>query len=128
MDRRPTLLFRARHGRSHRPLEPKQVLDLPIDGISTYTPIYGIYENGVPKRVAIFNYANDPSGGNDVQAVISLSDPVTGAATTPASVKVKYLAAASVVQKGNFTWAGQVRPDLCPFTLPHHPFKSSIPE
>jgi hypothetical protein len=30
-------------------------------------------------------------------------------ATMPSSVKVKYLAATSVVQKGGFTWAGQVR-------------------
>ncbi|KAJ7200294.1 hypothetical protein GGX14DRAFT_466601 [Mycena pura] len=79
-----------------------QVLDLPIEGISEFTPIYGIYEDGVPKRVAIINYVNDPSGANDVHAVISLAG-----AALPAQVRVKYLAAASVVQKGNYTWAGQ---------------------
>ncbi|KAJ6540793.1 hypothetical protein DFH09DRAFT_63429 [Mycena vulgaris] len=84
------------------PSNQSQVLDLPIANISSYTPVYGIYENGTPKRVAIFNYLDDPSGANDVQAVISISG-----ATMPASVKVKYLAAASVVQKGNYTWAGQ---------------------
>ncbi|KAJ7064676.1 hypothetical protein C8F01DRAFT_771741 [Mycena amicta] len=88
------------------PSNNSQVLDLPIDGISEHTPIYGIYENGVPKRVAIINYIDDPTGANDVHAVISLADP-DGTQTTPASVKVKYLAATTVVQKGNYTWAGQ---------------------
>ncbi|KAJ7457799.1 glycoside hydrolase family 79 protein [Mycena latifolia] len=79
-----------------------QVLDLPIQDISPYTPIYGIYENGTPVRVAIVNYVDDPSGANDVHAVISISG-----GTIPSSVKVKYLAAKTVVQKGNYTWAGQ---------------------
>ncbi|KAJ7167195.1 glycoside hydrolase family 79 protein [Mycena crocata] len=79
-----------------------QVLDLPIAGNSPFTPIYGIYENGVPVRVAIFNYVDDASGATDVHAVISMSG-----APMPAEVKVKYLAAETVVQKGGFTWAGQ---------------------
>ncbi|KAJ7486841.1 hypothetical protein FB451DRAFT_1127091 [Mycena latifolia] len=79
-----------------------QVLDLPIQGISPYTPIYGIYENGTPVRVAILNYVDDPSGANDIHAIISISG-----GTIPASVKVKYLAAKTVVQKGGYTWAGQ---------------------
>ncbi|KAJ7117214.1 glycoside hydrolase family 79 protein [Mycena crocata] len=84
------------------PSNQSQVLDLPIAGISEKTPIYGIYEDGVPKRVAIINYIDDPSGANDVNAVISISG-----GTMPASVKVKRLAAESVVQKGGYTWAGQ---------------------
>nr|GAT61181.1 predicted protein [Mycena chlorophos] len=88
------------------PSNTTQVLNLPIDGISEFTPIYGIYESGVPKRVAIVNYINDPSGANDVHAIITLANP-DGTQTTPSSVKVKYLAASSVVQKGNYTWAGQ---------------------
>ncbi|KAJ7457804.1 glycoside hydrolase family 79 protein [Mycena latifolia] len=79
-----------------------QVFDLPIQGISPYTPIYGIYENGTPVRVAIVNYVDDPSGANDVHTVISIAG-----GTIPASVKVKYLAAKTVVQKGGYTWAGQ---------------------
>ncbi|KAJ7090783.1 hypothetical protein B0H15DRAFT_884060 [Mycena belliarum] len=79
-----------------------QVLDLPIPGISPFTPIYGIYEKGTPVRVAIINYVEDPLGANDVHAVISIAG-----GSLPASVKVKYLAAKSVVQKGNITWAGQ---------------------
>ncbi|KAJ7861061.1 glycoside hydrolase family 79 protein [Mycena leptocephala] len=61
-----------------------------------------IYENGVPVRVGIFNYVDDPSGANTVHAVISIAG-----ATMPASVRVKYLAATTVVQKGGYTWAGQ---------------------
>ncbi|KAJ7453359.1 glycoside hydrolase family 79 protein [Mycena galericulata] len=90
------------------PSNQTQVVDLPIEGLSDNTPVYGIYENGVAKRVAIFNTVDDPSGANDVQAVISISDSVSGAAVPmPSAVKVKYLAASSVVQKGNYTWAGQ---------------------
>ncbi|KAF7315155.1 Glyco-hydro-79C domain-containing protein [Mycena indigotica] len=88
------------------PSNNSQVLDLPIEGLSDSTPVYAIYENGVPKRVAIVNYVNDPSHANDISVVISLANQ-DGTKTTPASVKVKYLAAASVVQKGNITWAGQ---------------------
>ncbi|KAF7322011.1 Glyco-hydro-79C domain-containing protein [Mycena kentingensis (nom. inval.)] len=90
------------------PSNTSQVLDMAgiIDGISDKTPVYGIYEDGVPKRVAIINYIDDPSGANTVNAVISLANS-DGTQTTPASVKVKYLLASSVVQKGNYTWAGQ---------------------
>ncbi|KAJ7181191.1 glycoside hydrolase family 79 protein [Mycena filopes] len=73
-----------------------------VEDLSPSTPIYGIYENGTPVRVAIVNYLDDPTGAHDVHAVIAIAG-----ATMPAAVKVKYLAATSVVQKGNFTWAGQ---------------------
>ncbi|KAJ6614100.1 hypothetical protein B0H10DRAFT_2221571 [Mycena sp. CBHHK59/15] len=75
-----------------------QVLDLNITGSSQYTPIYGIYENRDPVRIAVFNYVDDLS---NVTAVIS----VTGAIL--AQVKVKYLVATSISQKGSYTWAGQ---------------------
>ncbi|KAJ6577637.1 hypothetical protein B0H19DRAFT_932173 [Mycena capillaripes] len=84
------------------PSNQTQVLNIGVPGLTSYTPIYGIYENGTPVRVAVFNYVDDPSGANDVHAVISISG-----ATTPSSVKVKYLAATTVVQKGGYTWAGQ---------------------
>ncbi|KAJ7081158.1 glycoside hydrolase family 79 protein [Mycena belliarum] len=84
------------------PSNQSQVLDLPIEGLSEFTPIYAIYEGGVPKRVAVFNYLDDPTGASDVSAVISIAG-----ATLPTAVKVKYLAAKTVVQKGNITWAGQ---------------------
>ncbi|KAJ7464342.1 hypothetical protein FB451DRAFT_1138730 [Mycena latifolia] len=77
-----------------------QVLDLNITGV--YTPAYGLYENGKPVRVAAFNYVDDPTGASDVTVAVS----VAGGAT-PAQVKVKYLLANSVSQKGGYTWAGQ---------------------
>ncbi|KAJ7669142.1 hypothetical protein B0H17DRAFT_1018163 [Mycena rosella] len=79
-----------------------QVLDLQIPGLSQYTPVYGIYENGTPVRVAIVNYVDDPTGANTVHAVISMSG-----GSMPATVKVKRLSAQSVVQKGGYTWANQ---------------------
>ncbi|KAJ7671734.1 hypothetical protein B0H17DRAFT_1162094 [Mycena rosella] len=84
------------------PSNETQVLNIGVPGLSSFTPIYGIYENGTPVRVALFNYVDDPSGANDVHAIISIAG-----GTIPASVKVKYLAAKTVVQKGNYTWAGQ---------------------
>ncbi|KAK7024767.1 hypothetical protein R3P38DRAFT_2530271 [Favolaschia claudopus] len=85
------------------PSNNTQVLNIGVDNLSSLTPIYGIYENGTPVRVAVINYIDDPSGANTVHAIISIAG-----ATIPSSVKVKYLAAKTVVQKGNYTWAGQV--------------------
>ncbi|KAF7325829.1 Glyco-hydro-79C domain-containing protein [Mycena kentingensis (nom. inval.)] len=79
-----------------------QVQYLALPGNSDSTPIYGLWENGVPKRVAIINYVDDPSGANTLNAVISIAGT-----TLPSSVKVKFLSADSVVQKGNYKWAGQ---------------------
>ncbi|KAJ7331317.1 glycoside hydrolase family 79 protein [Mycena albidolilacea] len=84
------------------PSNNTQVFNYGVTDLSSFTPIYGIYENGTPVRVAVFNYLDDPSGANTVHAVIAIAG-----ATMPSSVKVKYLAAASVVQKGGYTWAGQ---------------------
>ncbi|KAJ6513514.1 hypothetical protein DFH09DRAFT_999118 [Mycena vulgaris] len=79
-----------------------QVLDLNISASGPFRPIYGLYENGKPVRVAAFNYVDDPTGASDVDVVISIAG-----GTTPAQVKVKYLAAKTVSQKGGYTWAGQ---------------------
>ena len=61
----------------------------------------------------LFNYVSDPSGASDLTVQLSLSGGVGAsggsAVAPPAQVKVKYLQASSVSQKGNFTWAGQVR-------------------
>ncbi|KAJ7898477.1 hypothetical protein B0H13DRAFT_2337413 [Mycena leptocephala] len=54
-----------------------------------------IHENGTSMGVAVFNYVDHPSGANTV----------------------KYLAAASVVQKGGYTWVGQSL--LMTHTLPY---------
>ncbi|KAJ7783995.1 glycoside hydrolase family 79 protein, partial [Mycena maculata] len=90
------------------PTNTTQVLDLQANGDNEFTPAYAIYEAGEPVRVALFNYITDPSGTSDVTAVISVaSGAAGGGGATPAAVKVKYLQAASVAQKGNYTWAGQ---------------------
>ncbi|KAJ7850759.1 hypothetical protein B0H13DRAFT_2400859 [Mycena leptocephala] len=83
-----------------RPSNKTQILDLQANGNIEFTPAYGIYENGNPVGVGLFNYITDAS---DVTAVISID----GGNTTPTQVKVKYLTATSVAQKGGYTWAGQ---------------------
>ncbi|KIK77729.1 glycoside hydrolase family 79 protein [Paxillus rubicundulus Ve08.2h10] len=88
------------------PSNKSQVLDLQMNGGNEFTPGYAIYENGQPTRLALINFVNDASGANDYTASISI------AGATPAQVKVKYLSAASVVQKYNFTWAGQTFGDV----------------
>ncbi|KAF7307934.1 Glyco-hydro-79C domain-containing protein [Mycena kentingensis (nom. inval.)] len=83
------------------PSNQTQVLDLHANNNNEFTPAYAIYDAGKPARVALFNYITDASGTSDVTAVISVGD------ATPAAVKVKYLQAPSVAQKGSYTWAGQ---------------------
>jgi Glycosyl hydrolase family 79 C-terminal beta domain len=114
------------------PSNTSQVLDLNANSGNPLTPAYAIYENGNPVRVALFNYVTDPSGNSAITASISIGGGQTGQPNaTPSEVKVKYvvfffmrsgkvegligvrvfcryLAASSVSQKGNFTWAGQV--------------------
>ncbi|KAJ6613845.1 hypothetical protein B0H10DRAFT_2047277 [Mycena sp. CBHHK59/15] len=90
------------------PSNTSQVLDLQANGANEFTPAYAIYEGGNPVRVALFNYITDASGASDVTAVISVAQGNAGGGdATPSSVKVKFLAAASVSQKGGYTWAGQ---------------------
>ena len=84
-----------------------QVIDLFPNNASEYKPAYGIYENGQMARVALFNYMTDPSGAHDYTTTISIGGN-REANAMPSSVKVKYLQAASVAQKANITWAGQV--------------------
>lgn len=60
-------------------------MDLGANGGNEFTPAYAIYENGVPVRVALFNYITDPSGASDYTASVSVGN------ATPASVKVKYV-------------------------------------
>jgi len=85
-----------------------QVLDLNANGGNIFTPAYAIYEKGNPVRVALFNFVTDPSGASNITASIAIGGGQTGQPNAvPAQVTVKYLAASSVSQKGNFTWAGQ---------------------
>ncbi|KAH8977188.1 hypothetical protein EDB86DRAFT_3007728 [Lactarius hatsudake] len=87
------------------PSNVSQVIDITQN---PFTPIYAIYENGTPTKLALFNFITDPSGANDWTATISVGGGQTGQpGATPSSVKVKYLSAQSVASKGNFTWANQ---------------------
>lgn len=101
------------------PTNTAQVIDLTPPTVD-FTPVYAIYEKGNLARMALFNYMTDPSGNNDYTATIAV------AGTVPTQVRVKcvlpntcavqktdfailrYLSAASVAQKGNITWGGQV--------------------
>ncbi|KAH9976639.1 hypothetical protein BGW80DRAFT_1289584 [Lactifluus volemus] len=87
------------------PSNASQVLDLTQNQL---TPIYAIYENGTPTKLALFNFVTDPSGTNDWTATFPVGGGQTGqVGGTPLLVKVKYLTAPSVSSKGNFTWANQ---------------------
>ena len=91
-------------GRSNQ----SQVIDLGVNDGDLSTPGYAIYENGTPMRVALFNYLDDTSGAHDLKVAISVGGGETGQpASTPSSVRVKYLRAEHVTSKTNFTWAGQ---------------------
>lgn len=78
-----------------------QVVDLFANGGNAFTPAYAIYEGQNPARVALFNFDNDPTGAAAYTASITVPTAVS-------SVQVKYLAADSVSQLANVTWAGQV--------------------
>ncbi|KAJ7572751.1 glycoside hydrolase family 79 protein, partial [Mycena floridula] len=84
------------------PTNASQILDLKANNNSDFTPAYAIYENGVPARIALFNYIDDPSGASTYSATVSING-----GSPLSQVKVKYLTAPSVSTKYNFTWAGQ---------------------
>ncbi|KAG2005628.1 hypothetical protein CC2G_002017 [Coprinopsis cinerea AmutBmut pab1-1] len=90
------------------PSNGAQVLDLEANNGNVYTPAYAVYEHGRPVRVLLINFIDDPSGANDITISISVGGGSTGEPNaSPSQVRVKYLLASSVSQKGNFTWAGQ---------------------
>jgi hypothetical protein len=81
-----------------------QIQDTFANYANPYTPVYTIYENGVPARVAAFNYM-DAAGNGSADATLSIVLP-----SVPSQVTVKYLLAGSVSTKsstGSITWAGQ---------------------
>ncbi|OCH90122.1 hypothetical protein OBBRIDRAFT_793583 [Obba rivulosa] len=84
-----------------------QVLDLNMNGGNTYTPGYGIWENGQLARLVLINFMTDPSGASSYTATISVGGVNGESNATPASVRVKMLQAESVAVKENITWAGQ---------------------
>jgi hypothetical protein len=106
------------------PHNASQIVDLTSN---INTPIYAIYENGAPTKVALFNFVTDQTGASTYTATISIGGGSTGQNNaTPLQVQVKcvllplhesllkppyhrYLLAESVSSQSDFTWAGQVR-------------------
>jgi hypothetical protein len=87
------------------PHNASQIVDLTSN---INTPIYAIYENGAPTKVALFNFVTDPTGASTYTATISIGGGSTGENNaTPSQVQVKYLLAESVSSQSDFTWAGQ---------------------
>ncbi|KAH9016813.1 glycoside hydrolase family 79 protein, partial [Lactarius hengduanensis] len=87
------------------PHNTSQVFDLTSN---INTPIYAVYENGAPTKVALFQFCNRFDWRVTYTATISIGGGTTGQSNaTPSQVQVKYLLADSVSAKGNFTWAGQ---------------------
>ena len=84
-----------------------QILDLLPNNQNIYTPAYAIYDRGNLARVLLFNYVTDPTGASDLTVQLDLTG--VGGSAGVSTVQVKYLQASSVSQKGNFTWAGQVK-------------------
>jgi len=56
------------------PSDVSQVIDINITQ-NEFTPIYSIYGNETPKKLALFNFVIDPSGANDWTARIVVSKP-----------------------------------------------------
>lgn len=69
------------------PSNASQVVDLTTN---INTPIYAIYENGAPTKVALINFVSDASGASTYTAVISIGGGTSGQSNaTPAQVQVK---------------------------------------
>jgi hypothetical protein len=69
------------------PNNASQVVDLTTN---INTPIYAIYENGAPTKVALINFVTDSSGASTYTAVISIGGGTSGQSNaTPAQVQVK---------------------------------------
>jgi len=89
------------------PSNASQVVDLALNSGNQFTPGYAIYENGNPTKVLLLNYMADPSGGANTVVNILIGGGTNGPNTTPANVSVRYMAADTITQKFNITWAGQ---------------------
>lgn len=85
-----------------------QVVDLQLNTNNEYTVGYGIYENGTPSRILLINFMDDLQAGTATYTGYVHIGGVDGIAdTTPTTIDVRYLAAPSVSEKFNITWAGQ---------------------
>ena len=71
------------------PHNTSQVVDLTSN---TNTPIYAIYENGAPTKMALFNFVTDSTGASTYTAAISIGGGSTSQSNaTPSQVQVKYV-------------------------------------
>lgn len=77
-----------------------RVADLFANDNNDQTPAYVIHEGDSPARVALFNYAEDTTGGHDYTATISVPGTID-------SVKVKRLTSKTVTQLNGIYWANQ---------------------
>lgn len=83
-------------------------MDIAANSGNTYTPGYAIYENDGLSKVVLINFITDPTGASDSYVTISVGGGQSGQPNSvPAQAYVKYLAAPSVSEKTNITWAGQ---------------------
>ncbi|KAJ9114611.1 hypothetical protein QFC22_005484 [Naganishia vaughanmartiniae] len=85
------------------PSNTSQVVDMSPQNDNIYAPMYAIYENGAPVRLALFNYVSDSSRASDYTATISLG----GADLPSGNISVRYMRAPSVAEKYDITWANQ---------------------
>jgi hypothetical protein len=77
-------------------------LDVQGDAHTDLHPAYAVYEDDVPSRVVLFNFASDPSGASTYQATLSIPG-----GNLAGSVHVRYFLANNVAEHDNITWAGQ---------------------
>jgi hypothetical protein len=78
-----------------------QIVDL---SSNINTPIYAIYENGAPTKVALFNFVTDPTRASTYTATISIGGGSTGQNNETTSQS----ATESVSSQSDFTWADQM--------------------
>ncbi|KAJ7592295.1 hypothetical protein C8J56DRAFT_1131874, partial [Mycena floridula] len=55
------------------PTNASQIIDLQPNNNNDFMPAYAIYENGVPMRVALFNYMDDPTGASTLSVTGSVA-------------------------------------------------------
>jgi len=77
-----------------------QIVDTSNNG--PFNPSYAVYDNGNLDKLVFINFADDATGVHDVVGTFSING-----GTVPSQVYVKYLDAASVITRGNITWANQ---------------------
>ena len=94
----PTLVVSEVFGQSNQ----SRIVDLAADNANSFHPAYAVYEGDVPTRLVLFNYVSDQSGASNLQVSVNING-----SQIADTVSVRYLAAPSVSDQYNLTWAGQ---------------------